>query len=254
MIVVVLAQNTFREVVRDKVLLGTVAFGLALMLLTRLLSPLVLGEDLRLTVDLGLSSVTGFGMLIVVMVGASLVGKEIDRRTIYNLLSRPVARPLYLVGKWMGLCAALWVVALMLGAGLQAILLWIAGTSRLLPVLSGIYMAGLELMVMASLAVLFSALSTPVLSALYTVAFFCAGSWSYDLRLFAAKFPPVLASTIEVVAGILPNLPLFNVRTLAADGLSPPPFHFAFATLYALLYAGCVLSLAAIAFETREFK
>src|SRR5262249_12063645 len=137
MIIAVLAQNTFREVVRDKVLLGTVAFGFALMLLTRLLSPLVLGEDVRLTVDLGLSSVTGFARLIGVMVGASVVGKEIDRRTIYNLLSRPVARPLYLVGKWIGLCAALWVVALMLGAGLQVILLWVAGTSRFLPVLAG---------------------------------------------------------------------------------------------------------------------
>ena len=250
----VLAHNTFREVTRDKLLPGAVGFGLSVLLLTRVLSPLVLGESLRLTVDLGLSSVTAFGMLVILMVGANLVGKEIDRRTIYNLLSRPVARPLYLVGKWAGLSAALWAVALLLGAGLQLMVLWSGGRDHFVPVLAGLYMAGLELTVMASLAVLFSALSTPVLSALYTMAFFCAGQWSYDLREFAAQFPPALASTTEVIASVLPNLPLFNVRTLAAAGTAPGLLHLAIATLYALLYAGGVLSLAAIVFETREFK
>jgi ABC-type transport system involved in multi-copper enzyme maturation permease subunit len=250
----VLARNTFREVIRDRVLTGVTAFGVAFLLLTRVLAPLALGEDLRLTVDMGLSAVTWFGMLVILLVGASLVAKEIDRRTIYNLLSRPVPRPFYLVGKWAGLSAGLWVVATVIGGALILLVLALGARSHALPIAAAVYLAGLELTVMAALAVLFSALSTPVLSALYTLAFFCAGQWSYDLRIFAAKFPPAAAAATDVVASLLPSLPLFNARALAAAGEAPGLLHLGIATAYALLYAGGALCLAALAFETREFK
>ena len=105
------ARNTFREVVRDRVLAGIVVGGLVLLAVTRVASPLAMGEGLRLTVDLGLSPVSWLGLLVVLTVGTALVSKEIDRRTIFNLLSRPLPRPLYLLGKWLGLSASLAVVA-----------------------------------------------------------------------------------------------------------------------------------------------
>lgn len=254
MIPLIVARNTFREVTRDRVVAGVVLAGLALLLATQVLSPLALGEGRRLSVDLGLSGISILGLFVVLMVGTSLVAKEVERRTIYNLLSRPITRAAYLVGKWAGLSAALWSVALVLGLALCGLLALRGAAGHGAAVLQGVYLAGLELMVVTSLAVLFSALSTPVLSALYTLGFYVAGQWSYDLRLFAAKFPPGLKALLDALAGLMPNLPLFNMRTLAAEGHTTTALHLALATLYAAVYAGCVLCLAAAAFERKDFK
>ena len=249
-----IAQNTFREATRDRVLLGMTVAGLVAMLATQVLSPLALGEGHRLTIDLGLSVISMLGLLAILMVGTSLVAKEIERRTIYNLLSRPLARPAYLVGKWAGLSAALAVVAFALGLALSGVLAFRGESRFALPVLQATYFATLELSVVTSLAVLFSALSTPVLSALYTLGFYCVGQWSYDLRAFAKQAPGALGTMLNVAADLAPNLPLFNMRTLASDGHTTSALHLALAAVYATLYCGCVLALAAAAFESRDFK
>ena len=249
-----IAHNTFRESTRDRVLAGVAIAGLAVILMTLPMGSLALGEAQRLTVDLGLTAIAFFGILIVLLVGTNLVAKEIERRTIYNLLSRPLSRPAYLIGKWIGLSASLWVVALVLGATLCTLLAARGFGSYAAAVMEAAYLAGLELTVVTALAVLFSALSTPVLSALYTLGFYCAGQWSWDLRDFARHAPAALGSTLNVIANLVPNLPIFNMRSLAAHGDVTTPFHLGLATLYALVYSGCALCLAAVAFESRDFK
>ncbi len=252
--VLLIAHNTFRETVRDRILVGLVACGLVVLGLTRVAAPLAMGEDLRLTVDLGLSSITWLGMLIVLMVGASLVAKEIDRKIIFNLLSRPLPRPFYLVGKWAGLTGTLLAFALLLGGAL-AIEVTLLGHAAMLPSLAqALYLISLELAIVTSVAVMFSALSTPVLSALYTLGLFLAGQWCDDLRAFALNAPGGLRTLLETAANLLPNLPLFNMRTLAAAGELTSPAHLGLATVYAALYCGCVLLLGAAAFESRDFK
>ena len=119
-----IAHNTFREAVRDRVLTGIVVGGLLLIAMTRIASPLAMGEDLRLTVDFGLSAISGLGLIVILLVGSSLVAKEIDRRTIFNLLSRPLPRSVYLLGKWTGLCGALFAVAGVLGLALTSWSRW----------------------------------------------------------------------------------------------------------------------------------
>ena len=250
----VIARNTYRESTRDRVLAGVVAAGLAVILLTLPLGTLALGEAQRLTVDLGLTAISLFGVLIVLLVGTTLVAKEIERRTIYNLLSRPISRPAYLVGKWLGLSAALWTVAAVLGTSLCVLLAARGFGSHAPAVFEASYLAALELTVVTALAVLFSALSTPVLSALYTLGFYCVGQWSWDLREFARQAPGALGGVLHVIANLVPNLPLFNMRSLAAHGEMTTPFHLGIATLYAVLYCGCALGLATAAFESRDFK
>jgi len=122
------------------------------------------------------------------------------------------------------------------------------------PVLQGIYLAGLELTVVTSLAVMFSALSTPVLSALYTLGFFLAGQWCEDVRQLATRCPDGLRALLEGAANVLPNLQLFNVRALASAGEVTSWAHLGLASGYAALYCGCVLALASAAFESRDFK
>lgn len=252
--VLLIAHNTFRETVRDRILFGIVVCGLAMLGITRIAAPLAMGEDLRLTVDLGLSSITWLGMLIVIMVGASLVAKEIDRKIIFNILSRPLPRPLYLFGKWAGLTGTLVTFALVLGLALAAEVAWL-GHAALLPSLAqALYLISLEFAVATSLAVMFSALSTPVLSALYTLGLFLAGQWCDDLRVFASQAPVGLRTLLEAAANLLPNLSIFNMRSLAAAGELTSVAHLGLATSYAALYCGCVLLLGAAAFESRDFK
>jgi len=254
MIPLLIARNTFREATRDRVVAGVVVAGLVLLALTQVASPLALGEGGRLTVDLGLSGISILGLLVILLAGTSLVAKELERRTIYNLLSRPITRPAYLVGKWAGLSAALWTVALLLGLALWG-LLGARGMGGYGPaVAQGVYLAGLELSVITALAVMFSALSTPVLSALYTLGFYVAGQWSYDLRLLAERLPKELGGLLAVFAGLVPNLPLFNMRTLASGGHPTTWLHLVLASGYAAVYVACALCLASAAFESKDFK
>jgi ABC-type transport system involved in multi-copper enzyme maturation permease subunit len=249
-----IARNTFREASRDRMLLGALGAGAVLLAATQLLSPLALGEGVRLTVDLGLSGITFLGLILVLMVGTSLVSKEIDRRTIYNLLSRPLARHSYLAGKWAGLTLTLWTVAAAMGAAL-ALLLAARGHAEYAPAIAqATLFAALELAVVTSCAVLFSALSTPVLSALYTAALFLVGQWSYDLRGLADRFPAPMSDICRIASNVVPNLPLFNVRTLAASAQVAPAGHVVLAVAYAAVYCACMLALATAAFESRDFK
>lgn len=254
MMIFLIARNTFREASRDRMLLGAIGAGAVLLAATQLLAPLALGEGIRLTVDVGLSGVSAIGLMLVLLVGTSLVSKEIDRRTIYNLLSRPMARHTYLIGKWAGLTATLWVVAVAMGAAL-GLLLAVRGHAEFVPAIGqAVYLAALELAVITSVAVLFSAMSTPVLSALYTTGLYMVGQWSYDLRTFSSKFPPAIASACQMASDLVPNLPLFNMRTEAAMAQMTSPAHLVLATAYAALYCGCALCLATASFETRDFK
>lgn len=252
--ILLLARNTFREATRDRVLVGALCAGGALLAMTQIVSPLALGEGHRLTVDLGLSGISLLGVGIVVLVGASLVGKEVEKRTVFNLLSRPIARYEYLVGKWAGLAATLWTTSIVLGIALWLVLL-VRGHGAYGPAIAqAVFLAGLELNVITAVAVLFSALSTPVLSALYTIALYLAGQWSYDLREFAARFPPAAAGACEIAANALPNLPIFNMRSLAASGQVASLEHLGIATAYAFVYCACALCLATAAFEGRDFR
>ena len=116
------------------------------------------------------------------------------------------------------------------------------------------YFAALELSVITAIAVLFSSLSTPVLSALYTLGVYLVGQWSYDLRTLSEKFQPPISFLMHAAADVAPNLPLFNMRTLAAQAQTADLAQVAIATLYALLYSACMLCLAAAAFESKDFK
>ena len=251
---VLIARNTFREAARDRMLVASLGAGAALLAATQLLAPLALGEGLRLTVDLGLSGITFIGLALVLLVGTSMVAKEIDKRTIFNLLSRPVSRRSYLIGKWAGLSGTLWVMTLGMGLALVLLLITRGSAAHVPSVLQAVYLAGLELTVVTAIAVLFSAVSTPALSALYTIGLFLVGQWSYDLREFAARFPAGARVLCETLAALAPNLPVFNIRTLAADGTVAPALHILIATVYAAVYCAGALALATAALETRDFK
>ena len=252
--IVAVARGTFREAVRDRVLFLVVGFGVVVLVLSRLLAPIAMGEGNRITIDLGLSALGMLGIVIVALVGTGLVHKEIERRTIHVVLSRPVGRASYLIGKWAGLSLTMATAVFAMGVILLAVAATMKGAEAIGPVSQAVFMLALANTVLAALAVLFSSLSTPVLSVVYTLGLYATGYWTSDLRDFASQMPGALGGLVRGVSYVIPNLELFNLRPQVAHMETAPTLQLALAIGYAAAYAGAVLALAVVAFERRELK
>ena len=252
--VLAVARGTFREAVRDRVLFLVVGFGVAALAMSRVLSPIALGEGDRVTIDLGLSTLGLLGIVIVALVGTGLVHKELERRTIHVVLSRPVSRASYLVGKWLGLSGTMAAAVFAMGIILLAVAVWMRGPQAVGPVTQAVFLLALSNTVLAALAVLFSSLSTPVLSVVYTLGLYATGFWTNDMRDFAHAMPGALGSLVRGISFVIPNLELFNLRPQVAHMESAPTIQLVLAIGYTLAYAAAVLALAVVAFERRELK
>src|SRR5215471_727499 len=174
------ALNTFRESVRDRVLYNLILFALILVGASIFISELSIDQESRFIADLGLSSMMVFGGLIAIFIGVGLVYKEIDKKTIYNLLSKPVHRYELIVGKYVGLCMTLLVNCCVMALGTVLALAYVnRGLVRLeLPVLPAAFLIFLELALMVAVALTFSTFTTPLLSALFSLAVYVIGQFS----------------------------------------------------------------------------
>lgn len=249
-----IARNTFREAVRDKVFGLVGAFGLLLVVSSIVLSPLTVGAQSKMVADVGLASISIFAMLIILLMGSGLVHKEIDKRTIMTVLSKPITRTEYVVGKYFGLLSTLVVIMASMSV-LFLLSVWASSAGFELAYFKALYMGLMEMVVVTAVAILFSSFTTPILTSLFTLGIFFAGHTLTDLRTFAAMADSdaVLWST-GALRWILPDLELFNVRNAAVHGLPIEPAHIFWATVYALLYSTICLILAAWFFRHREFK
>jgi ABC-type transport system involved in multi-copper enzyme maturation permease subunit len=249
----VIAKNTVKEVLRDRVWFVLLGFGFVLLAASRILTPLALGEGPRITVDLGLTAVSGLGLLVVAVVGASLVHQEIERRTVHVILARPISRATYLIGKWAGLTLAVWITGAITGAALIGVTMLVRGEAAR-SVAQAVVLVELSFLPLTALAVLFSSLSTPLLSSLYTLCVYALGFWTADMRGFAHQLEPPLSQVLTAASYALPHLDLFSARLAVAHAEPVPGMQLVLAALYALTYAAAVLSVAAVAFDGREFK
>lgn len=249
--------NAFREAVRDRVLYNLVLFVLLLTAGAIFLGELSGGQEAKIIVDLGLSSILLFGVFIAIFVGVGLVHKEIERRTIYAILSKPIGRGEFLLGKYLGLCLTLLVNVFVMGAGVSLALLYVRrGWDPLLvsiwPAIALIYM---ELAILTAVALLFSSFSSPALSALLTFFVFIAGHFSADLKTFAASLGGSAARWFfTALYYLLPNFSNYSLITPAAHGYYPSPSALLVALLYAVCYTGVVLAGGALIFNRRNFK
>jgi ABC-type transport system involved in multi-copper enzyme maturation permease subunit len=249
-----IALNTFKEAVRDRILYAILAFAIAMIASTFVLATIGVGMGPKIIRDVGLGFISIFGTLIAIFIGIGLVHKEIDRRTIYTIISKPIHRWQFILGKYLGLVLTLFVnvavmtVALMaiifLGEGLWAVRLGAASA-----------MIFLELMVITGIAVLFSAFSTPALSAIFTLSFFAIGRLLEDVRLFAQMYAgPTGRTVIEGLYYLLPNLSRFNISAEVVRGLPVREVVSGMTILYGFLYVLALLSLTAVIFQRRDFR
>jgi ABC-type transport system involved in multi-copper enzyme maturation permease subunit len=255
--VVAIARNAFREAVRDRVLYNLVVFVLLLIAGAIFLGELSAGQEAKIIVDLGLSAILLFGVFIAIFVGVGLVYKEIERRTLYAILSKPIGRGEFLLGKYLGLCLTLLVNVAIMGVGLSLALLyvkrgWDPLVVRIWPAILLIYV---ELMILTGVAMLFSAFSSPALSALLTFFVFVIGHFSSDLKTLANSMGS--APTRWFFAGLyylLPNLANYNAITTAAHGQVPEARAIIAAVGYGLIYIGVLLAATTLVFRRRNLK
>jgi ABC-type transport system involved in multi-copper enzyme maturation permease subunit len=255
--VAAIARNAFREAVRDRVLYNLVVFVLLLIAGAIFLGELSAGQEAKIIVDLGLSAILLFGVFISIFVGVGLVYKEIERRTLYAILSKPIGRGEFLFGKYLGLCLTLLVNVAIMGVGLSLALLyvkrgWDPLVLRIWPAILLIYV---ELMILTGVAMLFSAFSSPALSALLTFFVFVIGHFSADLKMLANSMSS--APTRWFFAGLyylLPNLANYNAITIAAHGLMPDARALLAAVGYGLVYIGVLLAATTLIFSRRNLK
>jgi ABC-type transport system involved in multi-copper enzyme maturation permease subunit len=255
--IVAIARNTFREAVRDRVLYNLVLFVLLLSVGAVFLGAASASQDAKIIVDFGLSATLLFGAFIAVFVGVGLVRKEIERRTLYTIFSKPVGRGEFLLGKYLGLCVTLAVNVAVMGAGVTVILLSVvAGStplvSALWPTVALIY---LELTVLTAVALLFSAFTSPVFALFGSLALLVIGHFTADLKGFAALYDATAARSILVgLHYALPNLSTFTLITPAAHGVAPSPVYLTTALAYAVAWDAVLLAAAALVFARRDFK
>lgn len=250
-----IARNTFREAVRDRVLYNLVLFVLLVTGSAIFLGELTDGHEARTIVNLGLGAMLVFGAFIAIFVGVSLVAKEIEKRTVFAIFSKPVGRGEFIVGKYSGLCLTLLVNVLAMGAGVSLALLWVGDGALAISIWGAIYLIYLELLILTAVAILFSSFSTPALSALLTFFVFVIGHATASLRDFAASLGSASARRFfDAIYYLLPNLSFFSFATNAAHGDAPPARMLAGATAYAAAYTSVLLAIAFLIFRRRNFK
>ncbi len=249
--VVAIAANTFREALRQRVLYVTLGFMLFVFAAAQVLSPLALGEGARVVRDVGLSMVSLFGMFLVVMVGTSLLQREVERRSIYVLLSKPVARREYLLGKYAGLVAMLALSAAMMTLAVFVADRWMSGGWHAAVLVCGLGTVA-ELAVLTSWTLVFSAVASPLLAGIFTLGCYVIGNCVADLRDLAALMPSG-GTALTWISYALPNLYVFNFRAQAAAGELPDAAQLGFAMLYGALYCALTLTVAVGLFRRREF-
>ncbi len=255
--VAAIARNAFREAVRDRVLYNLVLFVLLLIAGAILLGELSAGQEAKIIVDLGLSAILLFGVFIAIFVGVGLVYKEIERRTLYSILSKPVGRGEFLLGKYLGLCLTLFVNVLIMGVGLSLALIFVKRgfdplVVRIWPAILLIY---IELLILTGAALLFSSFSSPALSALLTFFLFTIGHFSADLKTLAHSMGNTPARWLFTgLYYLLPNLANYNLITPASHGVLPEARAVITAVLYGLIYVGVLLAATTLIFRRRNLK
>ncbi len=250
-----IAGNTFREAVRDRVLYNLVVFVLLITASAIFLGELTAGHEARTIVNFGLSAMLVFGAFISIFVVVSLVSKEIEKRTVFAIFSKPIGRSEFIVGKYLGLCLTLLANVAVMGIGVTLALLYVGGGKLAFSIWGAVFLIFLELTILTAVAILFSSFSSPALSALLTFFVFIIGHFSASLRDFAenlgSSFTKVFFSFLYYV---LPNFSFYGFITNAAHGDVPPASLFGGTILYALVYVGILLWITIVIFSRRNFK
>jgi len=247
-----LAVNTFREAVRDRVLYSILFFGVGVIFLSLALEEVTIGDQAKVVRSVGQAAIDGFGSIIAMFLGVSLVWKELDKKTIYTILSKPIPRWMFVLGKYLGLMLTLTVEVLFL-LGIYCGLMLVEQSFPPPVVFVSMLMLMAELMLLTAWATMFSCYSAPMTASAFTLAIFCIGHLADDVWLFGSQSD---SEAVRALAGAmywaLPNFELFNIREHAVHELPVPWARVWPALAYSLGYTTAVLCGAVAIFQRRD--
>ncbi len=261
------ALNVFRESIRDRVPYNLVLFAVLLIASSYFLAQLTAGQDVKIIKDLGLAAAGIFGLFIAIFIGIGLVSKEVERRSIYALLSKPVSRAQFILGKYAGLVLTLAANIAVMTVALYAVLgylTWSASPDvesawdapgmdpRLL---TAFFLILVELMLVTAVALFFSTFSTPLLSAALTFGVYVAGHFNTELRNFDQVVQSRPAAWLaRTLYHLLPDLSAFDVKTQAVHGLPVGSGYVVWTAAYGFAYIAALLFASMVVFSRRDFK
>jgi ABC-type transport system involved in multi-copper enzyme maturation permease subunit len=258
--ILVIALNTFREAIRNRIFASIVAFAVGLLALTLAISAASLHEEVRLMKDVGLFLVSTFSAFLCVFVGANLVYKDIERKTIYTILPKPIHRWQFLLGKYLGVAAMMAVQVTIMGTALAS-QFWLLEESFSWVMVQAIWLIYVEVLVVSAVALLFSSFSTPFLSGMLTLGLFAVGRFADRLAEVRLKADPgedqavldLASAAARGLSLLAPDLSLYNVTPYVVYDTVLPEGFVAQATTSGVLYAALALGLAALLFSRRDF-
>lgn len=252
----VIARNVFREVIRDRVLYLIAFYGVVMAVATALLPFIAANTQNKILLDVGIAAIGILGLLIAVFVGTSLVNKEIEKRTVFVMIAKPISTAEFIVGKHWGLTAVLAVLVI----AMTAIFFGILTVQKIpFPIASLSIAAGfqiLELSLMAAVAILFGVMTSSVLAMLLTIAIYLMGHLSRDLLALAELTQnPFVGRVIQGLYLILPDLSRLDWKNQAVYGmgLMPPPLELLTHAAYGTIYTVLLLAVATLIFSRRQF-
>jgi ABC-type transport system involved in multi-copper enzyme maturation permease subunit len=248
-----IAKNTYREIIRDRILYGIVVFALLLMGLSLVLGQLSFAEQARISADFGFAGIQLGAVVLAVFIGSSLVAKEIEKQTILTLLARPITRPQFLVGKFMGLS----LVLLSVLGGLSAVLALVV-TTLSLPLGSAFVVAilgiTLEALLLVAVAMFFGSFARPVMTVIFSASTFLIGHWIGSLDFLIEKSrSDTFRLVARAIAYVVPDLERFNWRAAPIYGLDVPSSEIALACAYGLGWVLALMALTSLTFRRRDF-
>ncbi len=249
-----IATNTFKEVIRDRIFYSLVFFAALILGASVLISTLTIGEQTKIIEDLSLGAINIFGVIISIFVGIGLVSKEIEKKTIYTIISKPIRRYEFLLGKYLGLAMTLLIYISLMTVCFMTVLYLYIGAVRWNLLLAVLFIY-FELLVVTAVAMLFSTFSTPTLSATYTLAVYVIGHLIADLKGLAEKAPSELAKgLLNVLYYVLPNLGNFNIKGEVVHNVPIAFDRVAATAAYGVIYVFVLLLTASAVFQRRNFK
>lgn len=249
-----LTYNTMVQIVRQRILYTVLFFAISLIAVGGVLDSAAPGQKGIMVLDIGLGAINLFGVMISIVMGVNLLYQELDKKTVYNVLSKPVSRTEFVIGKYLGQVAA---IAVVLSGMAMCLVLATWAAEGTVPGIAAqaLWAIYLELMMVSAIAMLFSSFSTPYLSGLFTLGFWIVGSLASEIRNYQRYWDlKAYERAVTKIFYILPDFSKLNLKDRVPYNLAPPEGYVWQITLYALLYTAGLILVSSIIFRRRDFK
>lgn len=249
----VIALNTYKESIRDRILLVLVVFSVLLFGASLFLGSISLDQDSKIIVDMGFFGIFFFGVLITIFLGSNAVSKEIEQKTAYPILARPISRSWYILGKFVGIALTLFVLTLFMSLIFLTLVGFRTGWHNIdVSLILALFYTFLEFCVLTALMLLFSSFASAVMSTIYGIAFFLIGHSTPTIVSLIKTAPAYIRGVFIGIYYLFPNFEKFNLRNDAVYHIKPYPGEIIFTIGYAALYCFILLFLANLAFKKQE--